>query len=426
MFSLFFVLLFVLCTTREEDRDCICGVRAVQPRKRASLRSISRPFIPLHLPLILPHLPLLPLHFSKANGVFLPLNMAIEAFLSTTAQRAFLGIITIQAIVVLTLVGLVFAWVDKWVNFNETAYKTIPCYLALFAFGEIFEILMALDGLRARNIIQLAGIAIFHGCLIIFSAAQVHETRVALSASGECNFDGTQESYVQCAGAGTLFAKVRPLLIAAPCVIGAAWLSLLWWTKALFDEFGWAVFHIVGANPTMKTMYRWYQVVICLLKFDFFFFVGVTMQLLILVVNHSSAEFGITITAIPIVLVLLSFAAIAVQREIKWLMSISLVLMLASESYFVYKLVRIFSTGSQSPYETTKTTLALFTIIAFLILFATFIVGLRCFGDFDKGLKPSKVHDIDSKPQPSGYSSEPKPDGGYTGGAPLSSRISIE
>jgi hypothetical protein len=31
-------------------------------------------------------------------------------------------------------------------------------------------------------------------------------------------------------------------------------------------------------------------------------------------------------------------------------------------------------------------------ICAFLILFATFIVGLRCFKDFDKGLKPSKVH----------------------------------
>ena len=31
-------------------------------------------------------------------------------------------------------------------------------------------------------------------------------------------------------------------------------------------------------------------------------------------------------------------------------------------------------------------------ICATLILFATFVVGLRCFGDFDKGLKPSKVH----------------------------------
>ena len=64
---------------------------------------------------------------------------------------------------------------------------------------------------------------------------------------------------------------MRPLLIAAPCVIAAAWLSLLWWTKVLFGEFGcvtgslrldidfsqllfdsWAIFHIVGANPAMK------------------------------------------------------------------------------------------------------------------------------------------------------------------------------
>jgi len=63
------------------------------------------------------------------------------------------------------------------------------------------------------------------------------------------------------------------LLIAAPCVIAASWLSLLWWTKALFAEFGyvagpifilvtisqtisygsWAIFHIVGANPAMKS-----------------------------------------------------------------------------------------------------------------------------------------------------------------------------
>ncbi|KAF9653141.1 hypothetical protein BDM02DRAFT_3160071 [Thelephora ganbajun] len=377
--------------------------------------------------------------------------MAIEAFLSTTAQRAYLGTIAIQAIVVLVLVGLVFSWVDAWVDFSRTIYKTIPCYLALFAFGEqvspssgypykpltrpsnrIFEILMAVDGLRARNIIQLAGIAIFHGCLIAFAAAQVHETKQALSMLGNCDYDGTRRSYIECSGAGTLFAKIRPLLITAPCVIAAAWLSLLWWTKVLFAEFGWAIFHIVGANPAMKTMYRWYQVIICLLKFDFFFFAGVTMQLLILVVSRNSAEFGITITAIPIVLVLLSFAAIAVQREIRWLMSVSLVLMLASETY-LYKLVRFFTPPSEDTYQTTRITLALFTICAFLILFATFIVGLRCFGDFDKGLKPSKVHGQSLLPTPTaekinliGYNSEAKASGGSTGGAPLTSRISIE
>ena len=47
----------------------------------------------------------------------------------------------------------------------------------------------------------------------------------------------------------------------------------------------------------------------------------------------NSAEFGLTIAAIPIVLFLLAGAGVAVQREIKWLMSISLALMLAAETY---------------------------------------------------------------------------------------------
>jgi hypothetical protein len=77
---------------------------------------------------------------------------------------------------------------------------------------------------------------------------------------------------------------------------------------------------------------------ICFLKFDFFCFVGVTMQvsspqlktelgwfvtlfrtqLLIVVLSGNRVEFGLTITAIPVVLVLLIFAGIAVKREIKW------------------------------------------------------------------------------------------------------------
>lgn len=82
-------------------------------------------------------------------------------------------------------------------------------------------------------------------------------------------------------------------------------------------------------------MYQWYQIMICLLKFDFFFFSGVTMQviywrqyhrykifineqLLIVVLQRNSAEFGVTIAAIPVVLVLLILCGVAVQHEVKW------------------------------------------------------------------------------------------------------------
>jgi hypothetical protein len=73
---------------------------------------------------------------------------------------------------------------------------------------------------------------------------------------------------------------------------------------------------------------------------------------LIIVLQTDSAEFGLTIAAIPVVLFLLLGCGIAVQREIKWcvwshlsprgtqltnpyrLMTISLTLMVAAETYF--------------------------------------------------------------------------------------------
>ena len=135
----------------------------------------------------------------------------------------------------------------------------------------------------------------------------------------------------------------------------------------------------------------------------------ITSQLLIIVLNTDSAEFGLTIAAIPVVIVLLILCAIAVQREIKWLMSISLILMLAAETYFgehhassistcstltlcsVFKLVRYYEPSTSGQYLSTRATITTFTIIAFLLLLVSFGIGLRCFADFDKGLKEAKT-----------------------------------
>jgi len=234
---------------------------------------------------------------------------------------------------------------------------------------------------------------------------------------------------INCDVPGSLWRNILPFLVVTPCIIAASWLVILFWVKQLFDEFGWAIFHIVGANPKIKNMYQYYQVEICLLKFDFFFFTGVTMQLLIVVLSRNSAEFGITIAAIPIVLGLLMGAAMAVRREIKWLMSIALVMMLAAETYFIYKLVRFYEPSSRDQYSTTRDTLTVFTIVAFLLLFATFAVGLRCFSDFDRGLLPSKSHEVNNRPKYSlkGDSADmSQRQSSYGGGAVLAPRISIE
>ncbi|KAH9946168.1 uncharacterized protein BXZ73DRAFT_95667 [Epithele typhae] len=345
--------------------------------------------------------------------------------LSTRAQQSFFGIAVFQAFVVIAMVAVTFNKVEDHVDLTLARYKTIPCYLALFILAEFFELFMAFDALRLRNTIQLLGILIFHGALIVMSALQVHETRSALVTNPAANWT---TDYVNGGGPGTLWQSVLPFLIVTPVVIGVSWLAMMWVVRELYYEFGWAIFHIVGANPAAKTMYQYYQIMICLLKFDFFAFVGVTMQLLILVLQTNSAEFGLTVAAIPIVLVLLVGAGLAVQREIKWLMSISLVLMLAAETYF-YKLVRFYEPSSSTTYGNVRATLTTFTIIAFLLLFATFAIGLRCFADFDKGLLKSKLHGQSYKQMDSsskmGLFGGKKEDG-YGAGQPLGPRVSIE
>ncbi|KAF9532963.1 hypothetical protein CPB83DRAFT_846682 [Crepidotus variabilis] len=340
--------------------------------------------------------------------------MAVEPLLATRAQRAFMGT---KAIIVIAMIATTFAFVDEHVKLRSNArYQTLPCYLALFGLAEVFELFMAFDALRMRNVIQLVGLLFFHLALLIFAALQIGQTKTALVTRG----DDCTNDFVGCGGPGTLWAKVEPYLIVAPCIIAASWISMLFFIKKLYSEFGYLIL-------TLEAMYQYYQVLICLLKFDFFFFAGVTMQLLILVLQRDTAEFGVTIAAVPVVLALLILCGIAVQREIKWIMTVSLVLMLAASSYF-FKLYRYYSPKTQELYVTTRGTLTVFTIIAFLMLITSFIIGIRCYLDFDHGLQYSKTESVPTRPALSGYSSNnnmaEKPNS--TSGAPLGRRISIE
>ena len=46
--------------------------------------------------------------------------------------------------------------------------------------------------------------------------------------------------------------------------------------------------------------------------------ITILRQLLIIVIQRNTAEFGLTIAAIPVALLLLIVCALAVRREIKW------------------------------------------------------------------------------------------------------------
>jgi uncharacterized membrane protein (DUF373 family) len=172
--------------------------------------------------------------------------MAVDPFLGTRAQRLFIATISIQAIAVLAIISIVFHSVNEHVDLNLPNYKTVPCYLALFVLAELFGLLMAFDALRLRNVIQLAGILIFHAALVVFAGIQIHETKAALVRRSDC--DGSVD-YVKCGGRGTLYKKVEHFLIAVPAIIAAAWLVMIFFVRALYFEFGYDI-NILFGSPT--------------------------------------------------------------------------------------------------------------------------------------------------------------------------------
>lgn len=259
--------------------------------------------------------------------------------------------------------------------------------------------------------------------MLVYSCLQIHQTRKAIvTTPGEI-------CYTTCDSPGSLWFKVKILLIIVPVVLGVSLVLLAWISRLLYREFGWAVFHHLGADPRMKRMYRWYQVMILLIKLDGFFFIGLTLQLIIIVLHQNTGEFGATIAAIPIVILLLGTCFIALKREIKWLMAICLLLFCLSQGYFIFKFVRFYSPSSREQYATTRATLTVFTILAFLVDFASFLVGIRCFTDFDKGLLAPKTNELATS-RPKIMSSVPGTpmfdrNSSYHAG-PLQPRMSIE
>ena len=85
----------------------------------------------------------------------------------------------------------------------------------------------------------------------------------------------------------------------------------------------------------------------CLLKFDYFFLMAFSVQLVLLVPSVSPLERVLTIIALPTTLLLLLIGYYGVRQEIKSVTFLFMLGLLSGSSYFIYK-VRHYTTLSLS------------------------------------------------------------------------------
>ncbi|KAF6837789.1 hypothetical protein CPLU01_02898 [Colletotrichum plurivorum] len=309
-------------------------------------------------------------------------------FLSAKWPRIFFLITLIQAIICLGFEAYVFwkfqtSLTDLGPNApadnSESPRKTIPTFLTLFIFGFLYELVIVWDALRAKNTIQVIGVCISNLALMVYTAIQVDQIWEALgelkdlAALKDPNLD--------------IWPDIKPYLIAIPCILSFGTIAMGFVAWKLYQVFAWDILKTIGADYRMKKRFLHYQVYIALLKFDFFFFLGFTVQFLVIVNARTDAEFGLTIAAIPVTIAILLLAAWFTRIENKIGMVSVLVLYFGALSYFIFKLVRIYQPETREQYKAVKKSLTAFTVITILLIICTIVNCVVCMRNFGAGLK---------------------------------------
>ena len=133
-------------------------------------------------------------------------------------------------------------------NYTSNEYsRTIPTFLTLYIFAFIYQLILVWDALRLKNTIQVIGLCIFEGPLLIYAAIQLDQIKDAVNnLGGFIHMD--------------VWTMTRPYLVAIPCIIalfGCAMSAIAW---KLYDEFAWTIYKHISADLRMKRRYLTFQV----------------------------------------------------------------------------------------------------------------------------------------------------------------------
>ncbi|KAF9586460.1 hypothetical protein BGW38_004537 [Lunasporangiospora selenospora] len=288
-----------------------------------------------------------------------PCSVYGKSLMLTIAIEALLVIIMQAVIVVKYFDGLV----DDPIVPDYPPYldplnqsRSIPAYLIVFVFAQLFQLVLAWDAVRAQNTIEMIAIVIFNLCCFAYSIFEISQIRTSLLDSSQFGFFGPDGM------ADQLQASVKPFLIVVIVAIGVTQCLVTWLAYQLFQEFGWKIYKKIGADPNMKKMYRAYQIYLVLIKIDLFFFVGFSIQFIYLTLTKRSEdpEYWLTIIVLPLTIVILYIAVYAVRHESRRWMMTFIVAMLCGVAYFVFKVTRMYVGELVGKYAGVKKFLTLF------------------------------------------------------------------
>lgn len=244
-------------------------------------------------------------------------------------------------------------------------------YLGLFAFAHVFQLAIAIEAVWQKNTLQFLFLTLFNFLFFVYSLIESAEVR------------GLQ-SYLQ---PGITNISVGTLTIISNVVLALSEIAFIAIGWQIWKEFGWKVYKFLGADRQIKRIFAHYQIYLSLLRFDMFFCIGFSAQLIaFLLTNTQDAEYYLTIAALPLGVILLIGGHFAARYENKWLMFSFMLGCICATVYFAYKLFRIYE-GKDGEYFDFFKSMTTFAALSLFFLIVTFVWGCIVMHNFGRGLK---------------------------------------
>jgi hypothetical protein len=257
---------------------------------------------------------------------------------------------------------------------NQITSRKMPVYLSIFALAHIFQLVMAIDAVYARNTLQFLCLAVFNALFLVYAIIQIKEIREALSTAANTT-------------TGVSTVPVNVLTTVIPIVISVSEIAYIGLGWKIYHEFGWKVYKFLGADRRIKKMYANYQIYECLVKFDVFFWAGFSVQFIWLVLQKNDWEYYVTCAALPLSIVLLVEGHLAARHENKWMMATFMSGCIGAMVYFIYKLIKVLLYKGTPQFKLVWKSLTVFSIIAIVLLFMTMTLAVMVMRSFGLGLK---------------------------------------
>lgn len=297
--------------------------------------------------------------------------------------RIFMAISVISAILLLVFEVYIFAVINvhkKKLN-SDARYTELSIYLALFIFACIFQVVLSFIGLKSKNLILLTMLCAFYVCMLIYTGIQYDEI----------------SRYVRVVLTGAWRGATTGVNIAAIAVIGVTMvLQILLIYCVLRKHVRWINYKKIGADPKIKQLFTVYQIHRSLLILDFFFFLGFTVQFIVIMVeNKSSVEFILTIIVLPVTIILLIWCDFAVTKELIWATVTAIVILSCGCAYVLFKIIRLFTKYTSAyhygihpgSYFPGRKSLVTFGVLTLILLASTIALELFLIVNYNRNLK---------------------------------------